>query len=94
MSSDNGIYVLETAGPEYRVKYAQNIDAVYGKFNDDTGYWDGDDEKIKEFFHDALVYDSLVDALDKAEELSNNYDYLEYGICVIADFKDKVFSEL
>lgn len=94
MSSDNGIYVLETAGAEFRVKYAQNIDAIYGNFNDDTYHWDGDDEKIKEFFHDAPTYDNLLDALDKAEELSNNYDYLEYGICVITDFKDKVFAEL
>lgn len=94
MSSDNGIYVLETAGPEYRVKHAQNIDAIYGKFNDDTLHWDGDDAMIKEFFEDAPMFTDFTKAIDKAEELSNNYDYLEYGICVIADFKNKVFAEL
>lgn len=94
MSADNGIYVLETAGPEYRVKHAQNIDAIYGKFNDETLHWDGDDALIKEFFGDAPVFKDLSIAIDKAEEMSNNHDYLEYGICVIADFKEKVFSEL
>lgn len=99
MSSDNGIYILETSGAkfglsEFRVKHCQGIDNIYGKFNDETFHWDGDDKMIKDYFEDAPVFDNLVDALDKAENLSNNYDYLEYGICVIADFKDKVFSEL
>lgn len=94
MSSDNGIYVLETSGPEYRVKHALNIDAIYGKFNDDTGHWNGNDEVIKDFFKEAPVFNSLLDAMEEAENQSKDYDYLEYGICVITDFKNKVFAEL
>lgn len=94
MSADNGVYILQTEGPEFRVAYHQNIDAIYGKFNDETGHWDGDNEKILEYFQGAPVFGNLENALDEAEEISHNYDYLEYGICVIADFKHKAFNEL
>lgn len=94
MSADNGVYILETAGPEYRVVHAQGIDSIYGQFNDDTLHWNGDDEMIKHYFGEAPVFQNLEEALDKAEDISHNYDYLEYGICLIKDFNSKVFSEL
>jgi len=94
MSADNGIFILETAGSEFRVVHAQGIDNIYGKFNDDTLHWDGDDEMIREYFGESNIFHTLEDALDKAEEMSHDYEYLEYGICLINDFKHKVFSEL
>jgi hypothetical protein len=94
MSADNGVYILETVGPEYRVVHAQGIDNIYGKFNDDTYHWDGDDEMIREYFGTAPVFQNLEEALDKASDIAYDIDYLEYGICVINDFKHKVFSEL
>lgn len=94
MSADNGVYILQTFGPEFRVKYCQGIDNIYGKFDDETLHWEGDDEMIKEYFGDAPVFLNLEEALDKAEELSYTYDYLEYGICVISDFKNKIFNDL
>ena len=94
MSADNGVYILQTFGSEFRVKHCQGIDNIYGKFNDETFHWDGDDEMIREYFADAPVFNNLEEALDKAEELSYDIDYLEYGICVISDFKNKVFKDL
>lgn len=94
MSADNGVYILKTFGPEFRVKHCQGIDNIYGKFDDETFHWEGDDEMIKEYFADAPVFTNLEDALDKAEELSYDIDYLEYGICVITDFDNKVFKDL
>lgn len=94
MSSDNGIYILQTAGPEFRVAYQQNIDDIYGNFSDDSFQWQGDPEVMYSYFGDAPVFSNLEAALDKAEELSYNYDYLEYGICVITDFKDWDFNKL
>ena len=93
MSADNGVYILETKGPEFRVAYAQGIDNIYGNFNDDTGHWDGDDEAMQFLFKDALVYDDLDVALDKAHEIADNYEYLEYGICILADFRNKHFNQ-
>ena len=91
MSADNGVFILETYGPEFRVAYLHNIDAIYGKFNDDTNHWDGDAEMIQQYFGNAPVFDDLDLAVDKAQEISDNYDYLEYGICVISDFKKMLF---
>ena len=91
MSADNGIYILFTEsekGPEYRVAYAHAIDSIYGKFNDVTFRYDGDLTAIQETFQAAPVFHTINEALDYAEEMEQNYDYLEDGICVINEFKD------
>jgi hypothetical protein len=97
MSADNGIYVLLTEtekGPEYRVAYAQAIDSIYGKFNEETFKWEGNLEAMRDIFQDAEVYHTLNEALDHAEEMEQEYHYLEDGICVINEFKDygKIFG--
>ena len=94
MSADNGIYILETDGPEFRVAHHQNIDEIYGNFSDVSFQWQGDPEIMYKYFHDAPVFSSREKALDYAAELSYNYDFLEYGICVISDFKDWNFNRL
>lgn len=91
MSADNGIYVLYTEssnGPKYRVAYAHSIDNIYGKFNSDTAKYDGNIQSIKETFAHAPVFSSLNEALDKAEEISYDYEYLEDGISIISEFSD------
>jgi hypothetical protein len=93
MSSDNGIFVLETMGPEFRVAHCQGIDNIYGKFNDDTHHWDGDSEMILEYFAEAPVFQDVETALDFASEMSYNYEYLEYGICLIREFMNLKFSD-
>jgi len=93
MSADNGVYVLQTYGPEFRVAYALGIDNIYGKFNDDTLHWDPNEEMIHAFFDESVVFTNVDMALDFAEELSYNYDYLEYGICLISDFSDLKFNK-
>lgn len=94
MSADNGIYILETEGPEWRVTYAQGIDNIYGNFSDDSYQWQGDPEEMYKYFHESPVFTSYDLALDFAAELSYNYDYLEYGICGITEFKDWNFNRL
>ena len=94
MSSDNGIYILQTAGPEFRVAYHHNIDDIYGNFSDDSFQWQGDPESMLQYFDTAPMFSDLESALDKAEELSYDYAYLEDGICVISDFKDWDFNNL
>ena len=91
MSADNGIYVLFTEskkGPEYRVAYAQAIDSIYGKFNEQTFRYEGDLTAIQDTFGEAPVFHTINEALDYAEELEHNYSYLEDGVCVINEFKD------
>lgn len=92
MSADNGVFVLQTSGPEFRVAYTQAIDNIYGKYNDDTLHWNGDMDRMMDVFGSSKVYVNVEDALDAAEELSYNYEYLEYGICLITDFKELKFG--
>jgi len=94
MSADNGVYVLQTYGPEFRVVYAQAIDNIFGKFNDETLHWDGDDEMIVKYFSESEVFATIDEALNKAELIAEEYDYLEDGVCVIREFSEKKFSEL
>lgn len=94
MSADNGIYILQTAGPEFRVAHQQGIDNIYGEFSDDSFQWQGDPEMMYNYFQDAPMFSNLEEALDKAADMSYDYEYLEYGICVITDFKDWDFNRL
>ena len=94
MSADNGIYILQTEGQEFRVGYHQAIDNIYGNFSDDSLRWQGDPEMIYDYFQFDKMFSSLEEALDYAEDLSYNYEYLEDGICVITDFKDWNFGKL
>lgn len=94
MSADNGIFVLQTAGPEFRVAYAGAIDNIYGKFNDDTLHWDGDMDRMIDVFGSSKVYNNLEEALDEAERMSYDYEYLEYGVCLISDFNKLKFGKL
>ena len=92
MSSDNGIYILETKGPEYRVAHHQNIEEIYGNFSDDSFQWQGDPEMMLEYFGKAPMFTDEKKALDSASKLSYAYDYLEYGICFVREFKDWDFN--
>jgi hypothetical protein len=94
VSADNGIYILQTKGPEFRVAHQQGIDNIYGEFSDESFQWKGDPEMILEYFQNAPVFSNLEEALDKAADMSYDYEYLEYGICVISDFKDWDFNSL
>jgi hypothetical protein len=96
VSADNGIYILATdktegdlEKSEYRVAYAQGIDNIYGEFDGDCGAWKGNDEYIKELFRESEIFEDLNSALDKADQIALEYDYLEDGICVITEFHNK-----
>jgi hypothetical protein len=94
MSADNGIYVLLTeteAGPEYRVAYANAIGNIFGKFNGETCRFEGDIPNIQSVFSEAPVFHTLNEALDHAEVMESEYEFLEDGVCVINEFKDLSF---
>lgn len=86
MSADNGVYVLQTYGPEFRVAYAQAIDNIYEGFDDGSSHWLPDLDAMKIYFGKSSVYLTLEEALDAAEKIAYDYDYLEDGVCVIPDF--------
>lgn len=98
MSSDNGIYLLETktteGGKEYRVVYTQGIDNIYGPFNDSLSDYEHRPEMIKLIFDQAPVFLNESDAWDHAFELESNYPYLEHGLGAIRTFNRFTYEEL
>ena len=94
MSADNGVYLLQTEGPEYRVVYAQAIDNIYGKFNDETNKWDGNPDAILDTFGKSKVFTDIEEAWDHANHLAEDYEWLEDGVCLIRDFSERKFSDV
>lgn len=94
MSADNGVYILCTKGPEYRVAYGQSIDQIYGDFSDDSLEWQGDPHAMLNFFGEAVVFTDEFSAIDKADEIALEYAYLEDGVCLIRDFESWDFNKL
>lgn len=91
MSADNGVYILQTKGPEFRVTYAQAIDNIFGKLNDQEVRWEGNPDQIKNYFGKCPVFDNREDAMNCAKAIAHKYDYLEDGICSIDEFREMDF---
>lgn len=87
MSADNGIYILVTKGPEYRVIHTQSIDDIYW----DAPIGDWNEGIIKDRFDNAEVFNTEKAAWEEADEMAKSYDILEYGISMIEDFEDKEY---
>lgn len=75
MSADNGIYILETQGPEYRVIEASAIENIeYG--GDESGW---NPKEVRRYFKNAKVFTSRSAALEKAADMEQEYE-TEYGV--------------
>ena len=75
MSADNGIYILETQGPEYRVIEASAIENItYG--GDETGW---NPKEVKRYYQNAEVFTSRSAALEVAADMEQEYE-TEYGV--------------
>lgn len=91
---DDGIYILETKGPEFRVAHGLAIENIYGEFDPTGNVWVGDPEMILDYFGNAPIFTTKDEALEHAVTLEEATGYLEYGICLISEFKDKTFADL
>ena len=94
MSADNGTYVLQTAGPEFRVAHLQNIEMIYGEWDEGKGKWTPNKEFIRISFTHSPVYDNLETAWDAATSMDNSYLISAYGTNLIAEFAEFQFSDL
>jgi hypothetical protein len=84
MSADNGIYILKSDGPEWRVAHAQAIENI--NYNRATGKTDPNHFNIGEvvrYFGESQVFLSEEEALLEARRMESGYPILEYGICDI-----------
>jgi hypothetical protein len=76
VSADNGIYVLESTGPEYRVAHAQAIENICWK--PDMGEFNR--KKVVLYFGGCHVLRDRRKALIEAERQAKGCPILEYGI--------------
>jgi hypothetical protein len=93
MSADNGVYVLYTEGPEYRIAHMQAVDNLYKEFSPEKESWSPDVDYIVESFGKSKVYLDLTEALDAANMLEDQVGYTEYGTSLISEFKEYKFSD-
>lgn len=79
MSADNGIYIAKFDSGVYRVAYTQAIENIYEN-RDDV---EAAKAMHQLYFGDSPVFTESKMAVDYANQLSDNYEYLEYGIVTI-----------
>ena len=92
--SDNGTYILQTFGPEFRIALTDGINNAYGEWDTNTNNWASNSAMILDTFGDAQVYTDLQEALDTANEVEEKVGNTAYGVCLISDFQELKFSDL
>lgn len=85
MSADNGIYILETDGPEYRVAHLQAVENI--NWNESLGREDSSDDtaidNASRMWKGSAVHTSRQTALMEADKMARDCPVLEYGISFI-----------
>jgi hypothetical protein len=78
MSADNGVYILESKGPEWRVAYAHGIDKII----------------LYSVFKNSPTFNIRDHAEMYAEGLADQHLYLEYGILLLETYRNMAFEDL
>lgn len=94
MSADNGVYILQTKGPEFRVAHAQGIDNIFGEWDEERKLWTGNAEYILSTFGESNVFATIEEAYDVAEAIERSLEYTEYGVCLVVDFETQNYIDL
>lgn len=93
MSSDDGVYILQTKGPEYRIAHTQAIDNIYGSWDSKLSVWQGNSDYIYSVFGNSQIYDDIEEAYDSASDIEKKNEGTEYGVCLIKDFEERKFED-
>lgn len=86
MSADNGIYILQTEGPQFRVSYQFAIDNLCWDDKKKTSSSDPDVmiENARKIFKNATVFNNKDEAFLFALDEASNIPFLEYGVSFIS----------
>lgn len=94
MSADNGVYILETAGPEFRVSDFGAIDNITWDqrkrdFTNDPVILM---ENARKYYNGCEVFTTREAALQEAVSILNQLPVCEYGIkFILRELRDKKF---
>ena len=93
MSADDGVYILETQGPEYRIAHMQAVDNLFEEYNPATENWKPNKDVIVDAFKDSKVFTNLEEAWDAAGDIEVSLNGTEYGMNLVTEFKTFKFSD-
>ncbi len=91
-SGENGVYVLQTYGPEFRIALMEAVENIYQTWDENTETWTPNADFIHEQFGDSLVYNVFEDAWDAATTLEHQKE-TTFGVNLIKDFDTKRYSD-
>lgn len=91
--TDNGTYVLETKGPEFRVAHLIGIEQIYAGWDDEKNGWAPNIPFILEKFGGSKVYTDLETAWDAAQAIDSSYLVSSFGTNLIKDFQEIDYSD-
>jgi hypothetical protein len=91
--TDNGTYVLQTYGPEFRVAQLDGIEDLYEEMDTETMVWSPNVKKAFEAFQPSKIFADLTMAWDYANNLDDKKP-TEYGVTLVTDFKQLKFDDL
>lgn len=82
MSADNTIVIMNFDNEQWRVEHIQAFDNIYWQWNaeDNTVHPNFSSPRVFEMFKDAVVFDNEPEAYKFANQLLDDYEYVEYGI--------------
>lgn len=83
MSADNGIYILKTIGPEWRVVEKQNIEDIYYNEEKDEFETVPVEKSCRKYWDNAPVFFTRDSTLGHAYLLEEQCYVCEYGITII-----------
>lgn len=93
MTNDDGTYVLQTHGPEFRIAQLSGIEALYEELNTDTMMWTPNVKLAFEAFNKGTVFTNLTQAWDAATGLEA-IKPTELGAVLVTDFSGTKFEEI
>lgn len=93
MSSDNGTYVLQTYGPEFRIGRVNAVENLFYEQNPDTQKWSPNVKEVYEAFHESKVYKTVEEAWDKASAIEE-LEPTEFGVNLVRDFEALKFQTI
>jgi hypothetical protein len=90
---DKGTYVLQTAGPEFRIAQVTAVENFYDEQDPESGQWFPNCEAIREAYAKSKVYNNLEDAWDDATSLEL-LEETQFGVNLMREFEHIKYSTI
>lgn len=83
-------YIIETAGPEYRILKTNNVNHIYGDYLEAENCYEPDPHMFVTYLDKSIVFQSLEDAWDFLAKDTDSTN----GFNLITDFKKYSYADI